>query len=236
MVHIPRHSPAPSTLLANKTAWTNRWKGISASKAKGDWATKKARKLLKEALRPLTYGKCAYCESILDARTEPEIEHYVAKSISPNLAFEWNNLLPACHGCNNAKGDQDHQNVLLKPDAEDPEPYFWVRPDSGQIEARDALSKAKQHRAGKTIRICGLDTGKLRDSRYLMMLGLRGLLDRVSKRTPTEDELLVFGQYLQPATPYKLVIRQVLTEAGAVKLVKRDREAFCVSRPASAVK
>ena len=49
-----------------------------------------------------------YCESALEVTSYLEIEHYVAKTVTPELAFEWTNLLPACRLCNNAKGEQDH--------------------------------------------------------------------------------------------------------------------------------
>lgn len=64
-------------------------------------------------LKSLYHNKCAYCESFED---QPEIEHYRPKGrVSGDsshggyywLAYEWTNLLPACHDCNRqgAKGN-----------------------------------------------------------------------------------------------------------------------------------
>ena len=61
-----------------------------------------------QKLKNLYHNKCAYCETF---EPEPEIEHYrpkkqingVARSEHKGyywLAYEWTNLLPACHDCN----------------------------------------------------------------------------------------------------------------------------------------
>ncbi len=68
-----------------------------------------------EKLKKLYNNKCAYCETY---EPEPEIEHYRPKKQIKNiarsehegyywLAYEWTNLLPACHDCNKivAKGN-----------------------------------------------------------------------------------------------------------------------------------
>src|SRR5580658_6712901 len=111
----------------------------------------------RRCLRGLAHGKCVYCESALGVTTYLEIEHYVAKTVTPALAFEWTNLLPACRLCNNAKSEQDHKGALLKPDAEDPEPYFWIHPDTGKLEPHPKLDAAQSRRANETIRICDLE-------------------------------------------------------------------------------
>lgn len=59
-------------------------------------------------LKNLYHNKCAYCETYV---SEPEIEHYRPKKQINGvprakhkgyywLAYEWTNLLPACHDCN----------------------------------------------------------------------------------------------------------------------------------------
>jgi len=73
----------------------------------GDWATQAAKRILRQALSPLTHGKCIYCESALEVTSEATIEHYIAKTVATHLAFEWTNLLPACRKCNGAKAERD---------------------------------------------------------------------------------------------------------------------------------
>lgn len=70
---------------------------------------------VREKLKKLYHNKCAYCETY---EPEPEIEHYRPKKQINGilrkdhkgyywLAYEWTNLLPACHDCNKngAKGN-----------------------------------------------------------------------------------------------------------------------------------
>src|ERR1035438_2563495 len=128
MVHTPRTLPPPPQLVKYSKKWTVRFQAVLNANPPRDWATAHAKKVLRAALRELARGKCVFCESALEVTTYMEIEHYVAKTVNSDLAFEWTNLLPACRLCNNAKGEQDHKGALLKPDDEDPEPYFWIHP------------------------------------------------------------------------------------------------------------
>lgn len=67
---------------------------------------------VKAALRDLTHGKCAYCESVIGAVGAREVEHYRPKGgidgvpTHPGywwLAHQWENLLPTCIDCNRSK-------------------------------------------------------------------------------------------------------------------------------------
>jgi uncharacterized protein (TIGR02646 family) len=66
---------------------------------------------VKEALRTLFDGKCAYCESFYFSTQPEDVEHYRPKGridsgtakLKPGywwLASEWENLLPSCIDCN----------------------------------------------------------------------------------------------------------------------------------------
>ena len=99
MVHTPRHNPAPPELIRNQKKWTERYRGICTGSRQGDWATARAR----EVLRP---AECVYCERILDLKRELAIDHYVAKKVDDQRCFDWDNLLPSCHTCNGAKGEE----------------------------------------------------------------------------------------------------------------------------------
>ncbi len=67
-----------------------------------------------DKLNEYYHFKCAYCETIC----KPEIEHYRPKGeVSSGvgtpktlgyywLCYEWSNLIPSCHDCNNRKGIQ----------------------------------------------------------------------------------------------------------------------------------
>ncbi len=54
--------------------------------------------------------RCAYCECILGeyARTRPELDHFVVKSLHKEFTFEPLNIFSSCHNCNEVlKGDED---------------------------------------------------------------------------------------------------------------------------------
>lgn len=53
---------------------------------------------VKETLRKLYHGKCAYCEQKIDGTSY--IFHYRPKSIYRGLIIEWSNILPTCSACN----------------------------------------------------------------------------------------------------------------------------------------
>src|SRR5580658_2829235 len=111
-----RRGAMPALLRKHRAEWTERWLEIRAGRRRGDWAISKARGLLSEEVRKLAFGKCAFCESLLDVGSYLEIEHHVAKTVSPEQAFKWSNLFPICGRCNSAKGSADHGGMLLKPD------------------------------------------------------------------------------------------------------------------------
>ncbi len=161
-----------------------------------------------------------FCESALELTSYLEIEHYEAKTVSPALAFEWTNLLPACRLCNNAKGEEDHNGTLLKPDAEDPEPYFWIHPDTGRLEPHPSLNPAQTHRAKETIRLCDLQRSMLCTKRVQM---LTRVLRWLSSSELTGQE---WEELSSPSQEYKLVLRYALELRGQHALAQYDRDNF----------
>ena len=63
-------------------------------------------KRVKDALDAWSHGKCAYCESLINARHSQQVEHFKPKSLFPSLAYDWSNYFLACDGCNSAKLDK----------------------------------------------------------------------------------------------------------------------------------
>lgn len=59
---------------------------------------------VKDALRSLYHGKCAYCETY---DPSPHVEHYRPKRGGYYwLAYSWDNLIISCSQCNTKKGSQ----------------------------------------------------------------------------------------------------------------------------------
>jgi uncharacterized protein (TIGR02646 family) len=163
----------------------------------------------------MTHGKCAYCECILGSGSHTEIDHYIAKTVDGSRVFEWTNLFPVCGPCNRTKGNQNHQGRMVKPDAHDPEPYFWLDP-LGQIEPHPALDPASEERVRETIRLCGLGRPGLRRARYFTMQMVKEF---------------VLGQglpdwVLDPGVNHKFVIRFTLRDLGRDDLAEEDRRRF----------
>jgi uncharacterized protein (TIGR02646 family) len=217
MVRTPR-PPAPAELVRNAGKWTQRWIDIRAGSEHRDWATLGAKRAIQPVLREMAHGKCAYCEGVLETTGDLLIDHYMTKTREPNHAFEWTNLFPACQKCNRAKGDQDHRGRLLKPDSEDPEPCFWLHPDTGRLEPHPTLNPNQRLRAEETIRLCALQRAALCTWRTEMM-------KRVQRFAETRD-FADEEDLLDPRQQFKFVIRFVLIQKHLPDLAERDRERF----------
>jgi uncharacterized protein (TIGR02646 family) len=224
MVRTRRRSRAPAALVQNRLAWTA---SFVASGEGRDWATQKAKKALKAPLLALTWGKCAFCEGRLGAQAYAQIEHYVSRRVDPQRAFEWENLLPVCQICNATKGHEDHKGRLLKPDAEDPEPFFWIGPE-GDITPHPALTGASALRAAETIRLCGLNRPQLRENRQRVADFVRRWLARTSGLVDGLDKLAQeeWDELSDPRYSHKIVVRHMLTLANAPELAAHDRKLF----------
>ena len=60
-------------------------------------------KRVKTALDKWSHGKCAYCETLINASRSQQVEHFKPKSLFPSLVYDWNNYFLACGGCNGTK-------------------------------------------------------------------------------------------------------------------------------------
>lgn len=220
MVHTPRTMPSPPQLIKYKNKWTDRFQAALNAGSRSDWATADAKQVLRAAWHELAYGKCVFCECALEVTSYLEIEHYVAKTVTPELSFEWTNLLPACRLCNNAKGDQDHKGALLKPDEEDPEPYFRIHPDTGKLEPHPKLDAAQEHRANETIRICDLQRPAVCTKPVEVLVRV---LRWLSSADPTSSEWVALSN---PSLEYKFVLRHTLEIRGQAALAEYDRKRF----------
>lgn len=58
-------------------------------------------KPVRDALHAMSSGRCAWCERALESGWH--VEHFLPRQEFPWLCYCWENLLPACAGCNHAK-------------------------------------------------------------------------------------------------------------------------------------
>ena len=124
MIRIDRHLPAPAALAAGAAAVAAMHAEVTA---RPDTAGSKqepfvfdsavyGHKDVKDALKVVQHGKCAYCEGDFLAFCYGDIEHFRPKGFSQQgkgqprfypgyywLAYEWHNLVLSCELCNRAR-------------------------------------------------------------------------------------------------------------------------------------
>lgn len=108
--------PSPPILRSNSSSWSADYLQELSEGRKPYIKQKYAHKEIRGALRRETNGKCAYCESLIEAITYAHVEHILPKTNRPDLAFVWENLTLACPRCNVNKGTYySEQAPLLDP-------------------------------------------------------------------------------------------------------------------------
>ena len=123
---------------------------------------------VKNSLFNCSHHKCAYCE------TKPyggylEVEHFLPKSLYPELTLKWDNLLPSCEECNNNKSTHDTGlETIINPCQIDPEPYFNY--EFLSIYPSDYAPNSEL--AERTIQVCNLNRPRLVKARMEILEAL----------------------------------------------------------------
>ncbi len=116
---------------------------------------------MKDALKELSYCKCAYCECSLTKESNyMEVEHFEDKKHNPDKVMDWDNLLPSCKHCN---GHKSTHNVIVEPIVNP----FTDNPSS-HLYFQHYRYKGKDTKGDKTISVLDLNDGerKLVDTRF----------------------------------------------------------------------
>jgi len=178
MIKINKSDTTPKILIDNKGKWTSAL--IEAVKQYGGYA--KIPKVQKEKLlqhyrhddiqRELfkcSHNKCVFCECIPSEGGNIEVEHFAPKSIYHELTFEWDNLLPVCRKCNEAKSDYDTvTEPIVNPSKEDPEEYFTY--NFLNLEPSSDTPSLKMSQT--TIKVCNLNSTRLFKARADLLYNL----------------------------------------------------------------
>lgn len=174
---------APQILVDNQAVWTknlldaiNTYGGYSKipEVEKSSLLSHYRHKDIQDALFASSHQKCAFCECEPGESGHIEVEHFEPKSLYPALAFEWDNFLPACRKCNEAKLDFDtYVNPIINPAVEDPEQlltydYLRIKPRAGSGE---------ESKAQLTIDVCNLNCGRLYKARSALMRSITEYID-----------------------------------------------------------
>jgi len=133
--------------------------------------------------------QCAYCDSTLEASLG-HVDHFYPKSLFPEKAFQWLNLILACQVCNIAKGakfpvSEDGEPLLLYPGFDNPNDHIKEL-DDGQLVGLTAKGNA-------TITLLQLNRSSLVESRKRERLYRR----IVEARPELESALFVNDFYQQ---------------------------------------
>jgi uncharacterized protein (TIGR02646 family) len=157
----------PQVLRDNKSVWTAELlQAIHDYGAIGKAPKSLLNRYNKDEIRALlfesSYHKCAYCEGNPTGTSYLEIDHFRPKSLYPKETFEWDNMIPSCHICNNTKSTHDTVNEpIINPYNTDPETVFYF--DTINIVAIQGCGEAQ-----KTIEICGLNDMRLLSARAVV--------------------------------------------------------------------
>lgn len=193
MIKIQK-SIAPQILTDNHDLWTNAL--LTAVSSHGGYSNipeaEKERLLLhyrhkdiKKALTESSHCKCAFCECKPGKSGNIEVEHFKPKSLYPALTFDWDNLLPACRKCNEAKSDYDtHTTPIIDPTKEDPEQLLTYR----FIEICPISGTAGEEKAQNTIDVCNLNCPRLFSARSELMVALTEYMNEIRDKISLVDE------------------------------------------------
>ncbi|WP_462268091.1 HNH endonuclease family protein [Mucilaginibacter sp.] len=159
MIKINR-LPKPNILIKKEAAWLTAIKNATNKKDREEAIKKYQNKKIKSTLIAMFYGKCAFCESYIENVDYGDIEHFKPKSLFPEEAINWDNLLLSCKKCNGAgqKGDawplNNEGGPLINPCTENPNDYFNFEFDT---ETDVAIVKPKNVRGEVSEKLYGLN-------------------------------------------------------------------------------
>ena len=164
--------PAPEVLKAARDAWLQ---ALAKDRDREFRWPERAGETLNKHLLPvllaMTSQRCAYCDGYAEDRragSRETIDHFKPKSRFPEAALDWDNLFPACGGCQGSDGKgSDWDERVLKPDVPgfQFERFFLYEDGTGLVLANPAASLEDQVRANATIAFFGLNLKGLPEAR-----------------------------------------------------------------------
>lgn len=221
MIHVVR-KPCPDILAKKAAAWTAALLQARTNEAANPCAeTKTARenaekkynqKAIKEALKDMFFGKCAYCESHIVHIDYGDIEHFRPKTLYPECCFDWDNLLLGCTVCNNNKLAQfptAPEKQLINPTNELPENYFDFEYD-GYTQLANVLPKnSRGEETEKILRLNRSDLLKNRSNEIKKIVAIAIFAQRGNT-----DALFLLRESCESKSQYAAFSRAIAREYG----------------------
>ncbi len=169
------------------------------------------RKYVKQALREMSKGHCAYCQFDHTGGAWGEVEHFRPKSLFPTLAYDWHNYFFSCAICNNTKWNKwPPAGGYVRPDEDDPSVRFAFH-ENGGIEGAPGDEEAKL-----TITDFGLDRKDLvegRETRISYALqSVRATLE-MEGLTVGQKRRLVRARLPADLSPFSVAVSQCIRRA-----------------------
>ncbi len=164
------------------------------------------------------HGKCAYCESPLVDSIHADVENYRPKSRYWWLAYDWDNLLVACHACNTAKANRfplqdESARATEARDVESEEPLLLNpcqdRPEEHLVFGEDGNVYSDTARGQATIDTLVLNRPGLVAARRRVVAEVMAGLE-VAKSSGSSQFLVGL---VKDEAPYAATARQVLMRA-----------------------
>lgn len=159
---------------------------------------------LKETLRGLQQGRCAYCRRFLGLVSDTDLEHIIEKAVYTDFTYEILNLALSCSDCNSSKNRHSYslKKALKKTDnippflfspiprggdyPNKPENYRWVHPHFDEYSLHISIAKGwiykyKSVKGAKQIRFLGLNKiGRVEKNMRIEKLNARpGVLSKI---------------------------------------------------------
>lgn len=189
---------------------------------------------LKDALKELSYGKCAYCECSLTKESNyMEVEHFEDKKHNPDKVLEWDNLLPSCKHCNGHKSTHDVvADPIVNPFIDNPGDYLYFQ---------YYRYKARNTKGENTIAVLELNDGErmLVDTRFKIGNALQDslsvLLEKLNvykndSNIPNRNKLMgavhEILRQCQPESEYAALCATVLHSCDEYQKLKADLKKY----------
>ena len=172
----------PPVLVKNEVKWKNEFLQALADGDKKLIERKRKRynhTQVQKALNESYSGYCCYCEGEVGPVGAKQIEHRKPVEQFPKDTFVWNNLHLACAGCNRAKSNQwDADHPILDAVADVPVDEYL-----GYECSETGVRRTPRKRRGRTtVEHANLNREELRRSRGTIILGIRGVIDKILDR------------------------------------------------------
>ncbi|WP_337922149.1 HNH endonuclease [Vibrio cholerae] len=112
-------------------------------------------------------GQCVYCGKNMCSPSEAVLDHFLPKSIYPEVALDRKNLVLACRDCNAIKSnkfpvDEEGNGLLLNPNVDDLSEHIQ--------QSKNGLLKGLTERGNIMIDVLNLNRASLVEQRLLKVI------------------------------------------------------------------